>query len=412
MKKKLIIIGIVSFMLVFALALTGCNNPTGPRNFGGGGPSAPTGVTATYDSVNKEVHITWNHVSNATYYNIWRSENVNSGYIELGYVNSSYNGTWDEEIVAGHTYYYKVDAENSSGQRSALSAASSAVTIPGSGAPAVPTGVTATYDSANSRVLVQWNTVSNAYWYNIWVSENQYSGFTELGFVTSDYNGTYDYDIVPGHTYYYKVDAESSSNQRSALSAVSNGVTIPGTPSAPTGLNIIERTSNRIKIEWTPVPTAEEYRIYQSTSSYGPYEYLGAITDTGLNNWDLEPNTTYYYQISSWNSSYGESSTRSSISASTTSRGTLSTPTGLNQYANSSTSLSISFNAVSGATGYDIYMSTSYSGPYNYCGYAYALPQGTKIDDLTPNTTYYIRVTAWNSSGESYAAEYTGYTSY
>jgi len=77
---------------------------------------------------------------------------------------------------------------------------------------------------------------------------------------------------------------------------------------------------------------------------------------------------------------------------------TLSAPTGLTASAGSS-SISLSWNSVSGATNYKVYRATSASGNYterdnvgntNYTDY-----------DVTKGTTYYYKVTALNSAGES-----------
>jgi hypothetical protein len=76
------------------------------------------------------------------------------------------------------------------------------------------------------------------------------------------------------------------------------------------------------------------------------------------------------------------------------------TPTGVNAAANSAWSITVSWTAVSGATnGYTIYRSTSESGEYTQV----ATPTTTSYVNtgLTPNTTYYYKVSAKNIYGES-----------
>jgi YVTN family beta-propeller protein len=75
------------------------------------------------------------------------------------------------------------------------------------------------------------------------------------------------------------------------------------------------------------------------------------------------------------------------------------TPTGVTATAKSSSSITISWTAPAGATWYNVFSSTSPSGPFVYV-------VGTKATSITntglsPNTTYYYEVRAWNTAGWS-----------
>jgi hypothetical protein len=77
----------------------------------------------------------------------------------------------------------------------------------------------------------------------------------------------------------------------------------------------------------------------------------------------------------------------------------LSAPTGVSAYAESSGSIFVSWSSVSGAQYYIVYRSESYSGPY------YLVGESTSMSftdgEVSPNTTYYYKVSAKNSTGES-----------
>jgi fibronectin type 3 domain-containing protein len=116
----------------------------------------------------------------------------------------------------------------------------------------------------------------------------------------------------------------------------------------------------------------------------------------------LEPNTTYYYKVSAYNS-HGESAQSSSSSATTLQSGgngsAPSAPTSVAASAESSDTITISWYSVSGANGYRIYRSNSFSGSYYFQGetsYSSYTDEG-----LDSNTTYYYKVSAYNSYGES-----------
>lgn len=83
-----------------------------------------------------------------------------------------------------------------------------------------------------------------------------------------------------------------------------------------------------------------------------------------------------------------------------------STPTGISASANNTTSqITVSWTAVSGATSYDVYRSTSSSGTYTRLG---TEPTTTGVSyintGLASGATYYYKVTSLNASGESAAS--------
>ena len=76
-----------------------------------------------------------------------------------------------------------------------------------------------------------------------------------------------------------------------------------------------------------------------------------------------------------------------------------SAPRGLTATATSSSEIYLSWNPVSGASGYKVYQSTSSSGTYGLLG---TTINTTAVNNNLPaNTTVYYKVTAYNSDGES-----------
>lgn len=75
----------------------------------------------------------------------------------------------------------------------------------------------------------------------------------------------------------------------------------------------------------------------------------------------------------------------------------LTAPTGVSASATSSSSITVSWNAVTGATGYYVYRSASSSGTFTQVG----SPTTTSFTNtgLSANTTYFYRVAAYNSGG-------------
>ncbi len=84
------------------------------------------------------------------------------------------------------------------------------------------------------------------------------------------------------------------------------------------------------------------------------------------------------------------------------------TPAGLTATPYRPTQINLSWNAVSGATSYDIYRATSSTGLFPRIGDEPTVPSGSAITysdaGLTPSTAYYYKITALNASGESSAS--------
>ncbi|MDR1074214.1 MAG: fibronectin type III domain-containing protein [Treponema sp.] len=158
---------------------------------------------------------------------------------------------------------------------------------------------------------------------------------------------------------------------------------------------------------WRP-----SYRVYHSTSSSGSYTQVGGPSTTAYTDTRLSTSTTCYYKGSAYNST-GESSQSSYASAKTSSSGgggsdsggggrtsatKPSVPTGVKATVQSSSNISVSWNSVSGAASYKIYRGVSSTWTPGETMVECASYTFTGLD---ASTTYYFRITAINSAGES-----------
>jgi cellulose 1,4-beta-cellobiosidase len=171
-----------------------------------------------------------------------------------------------------------------------------------------------------------------------------------------------------------------------------------GPPAAPTGLTAAPGNA-QVSLNWNASFGATSYNVKRSTVTGGPYGTIATgVTAPSYTNTGLTNGTTYYYVVTALNATGGESPNSNQASA-TPSGGSSPppAPTGLTATAGNA-QVSLSWNASSGATSYNVKRSTTNGGPYSTI--ATGLPTTAYTDTgLTNGITYYYVVTAFNTTG-------------
>jgi fibronectin type 3 domain-containing protein len=309
--------------------------------------SAPTGLDAEANSANS-ITISWNPVSGASIYRIYRSDYSYSGYTLIG--TSASTLYTSSGLAAGTTYYYKVTAYSNGVESPQSDWISEATPYP---APSAPTGLYAEAYSASS-IILEWNYVSSASVYYIYRSEISYGDYAQVGLSASaEYE---DYGLAAGTTYYYKVSAVNGSGGESAQSISVSATTLYPAPSTPENARATVNSANSITISWNSVAGASGYRVYRSANIASGYTLVGIIstsTLTSFQNTGLSANTTYYYRVTAYGNG-GESPQSDYVLAKTPCAAQPSAPTGL-QFSGTA----LIWDEAPGAEGYRIYLNGS-----------------------------------------------------
>jgi hypothetical protein len=180
-----------------------------------------------------------------------------------------------------------------------------------------------------------------------------------------------------------------------AMTEVSGGApSAPSAPSAPTSLNA-SASGTSVSLSWNSVSGASSYYVYRSTSASGLYTFINNATGASYTDSGLTAGT-YYYKVAV-NVGGQESPQAGPVSATVSSGGAPSAPTGLNASA-SGTSVSLTWNSVSGATTYYVYRSTSASGSYTFINNATG---ASYTDSGLSAGTWYYKVAAYGNGQES-----------
>ena len=283
-----------------------------------------------------------------------------------------------------------------------------------SNVPSAPTGLTARLNNVyDVGIQVAWDDVDNASYYTVYRASSSSGTYSLLGETESIYYN----DRNPLTDNFYKVTASNDYGESSYSSYVycqySNGGGGGGggggtAPSAPTGVSSSVSGSS-IQVTWSSVSNASSYKIYRSSSSYGTFSSIGTSYSTSYD--DNSPMTDNYYKVTALNSN-GESEKSNYTYCHYTSGGGITiptAPTGLSAYNEGNAalpSIKISWNAVSNATSYKIYRSSSAYGSYSLI----ATNTAALTYDYNPlNGNNYYKVKAVNSAGESPYSDYALY---
>ena len=346
-------------------------------------PAAPT-VTMTYSDSGKP-KLTWNAVSGATSYRVFRSESRGTGYSLLGTTSStSYTNTG---AAVGKTYYYRVKAVNSVGTSGYSNIVSGKAKTAAPAAPSVTIG-----NSSTGKPQLTWKAVSGAVKYEVYRSTRQSSGYSLLGTTTStSYVNT---GASTGTTYYYRVKAVNRNGMASGYSNIVSGKAKAAAPAAPS-VTAGNSSTGKPRLTWKAVSGAVSYRIYRSESRGTGYSLLGTTSSTSYVNTGAAVGKTYYYRVKAVNRD-GMASGYSNIVSGKAKAAAPAAPSVT--AGNSSTGKPrLTWKAVSGAVSYRIYRSESRGTGYSLLG--------TTSSTSYVNTgaavgkTYYYRVKAVNRDG-------------
>jgi poly(hydroxyalkanoate) depolymerase family esterase len=256
--------------------------------------------------------------------------------------------------------------------------------------PVVPTGLVAT--AGNAQVTLAWNASSGATSYNVKRATTSGGPYTTVTNVTT--TSCVNAGLANGTTYYYVVSALNAGGESGNSTQASATPQVPA-PSVPTGLAATAGNA-QVTLAWSAASGATSYNVKRATTSGGPYTTVTNVTTTSFVNAGLVNGTTYYYVVSALNAG-GESGNSTQASA-TPQVPAPSTPTGLAATPGIA-QVSLSWNASSGATSYNVKRATTSGGAYT----TIASPTTTSYTDtgLTGGTTYYYVVSALNAGGQS-----------
>jgi uncharacterized repeat protein (TIGR02543 family) len=345
-------------------------------------------VSAGYNSIK----LTWTPTAGANNYEIYRASSLTGTYYLVTTIAATSVPTYTSTALGtGTTYYFKVRAYSLSGTSKTYNNYSTiSSTKP---LPATPTGLTSSAASYNSS-KISWTAVTGASGYSVYRATSSTGTYSLVATATTNtYTNT---SLLTGTTYYYKVNAYRLVGTTKVYGSQCAAIGAKVVPSTPTSLGISSPTYNSLKLTWGAVSGANGYSVYRSTSPTGTYTLLTTVTTNTYSNINLTPGTSYYYKVNAYRL-VGTTKVYGSLCAAVGRKVVPTTISTLTVARYSATSIKLSWGAISGATGYEIYRSTSAAGTYTLVTTLTAISYTNT--SLVTGTTYYYKVRAYRLVG-------------
>ena len=239
------------------------------------------------------------------------------------------------------------------------------------------------YLISTGKPYIKWAAVAGASKYEVYRSGSKDGTYTLLGTTTAT-NYT-DNKANAGYIYYYKVKAVNANSIKSNYSATVAATCHCARPVVKPDYLI---STGKPYIKWTAVSGASKYYVYRSGSSNGTYKYVGTTTATNYTDNKANAGYTYYYKVKAVSKvSSGANSYYSVVIGATCHCARPSV-----KITTSNGSPRLTWNAVAGASQYEVYRATSKNGSYTKMFTTSNLSYTNT--SAKAGTTYYYKVKA------------------
>jgi len=353
-----------------------------------------------------QIDLTWaiDWPSNEDGTEIWMRESDDTVWTLIGMVEQNERSYSVTDVLPRKTYCFKVFAFNSIGK----SAASNEVCATTNQVPPYPpSNLTATAVTCTRNDLTWEDNSDNENGFRVYALVDVAGGWPVWGVIATVGPNTKTYSVSPNATPYccfYIVTAFNSIGESTASNEV-DFVPIDGL-SAPTNLTATATASNRIDLNWQDNSGDEKgFQIWWVR----PYNYA-ALINTQIDTVDsdvtaypvtgLNPGEKYCYRVTAFRPDC--ISDYSDVACATTYQTIPRAPTNLVAEGVSGTEILLTWMDNSGnEEGFGIQQALSSSGPFSTIGTVERNVRSYLVSGLTPSETYFYRIYAYNSAGES-----------
>ncbi|MGZ3769869.1 MAG: fibronectin type III domain-containing protein [Bdellovibrio sp.] len=368
-------------------------------------PSAPTSLATAVVS-SSQINLTWvDNSADETSFVVERSSSSGGTFTAIATLAANATSYSNTGLTASTTYYYRVHAVNSGGNSANSNTASATTQAAVTTAPVAPSSLAATVASS-SQINLSWTDNSNnESGFKVERGTSSAGPFTLITTTAANASSYSDASLAASTTYYYRIAATNAVGTSSYTAVVSATTQAPAAtvPAAPSGLGATAASATQINLSWVDNSNNESgFKVERAASSSGPFSliFTSAAGVTSYSDTGLSSATTYYYRVYSYNSAGNSAAT--SVANATTSASVPATPSALAATAASATQINLSWtDNSSNETGFKVERATAAAGPFSLLSTLGANVVSYSDTTGSAATTYYYRVYAYNSGGNS-----------
>ena len=287
--------------------------------------------------------------------------------------------------------------------------------------------ISSVYSKVQTTAKVTWSYVAGADGYQVWRAESadaaddEWSCIKTVRATGDSANAQYLYDeegnpvsvyytnkdLTVGETYYYKVRSYRNNSEGTAVYSEFSAVDYM--PAAVVFSNVYSNSTSRIRLLWNEVDGSHGYQIWRMNDD-GTYSIVKTLGDKGneltdnqgattaYSNTGLEAGKTYTYKMRAFMITTDVDGNAKKVFGAYSDEYTVAvmpeTPV-VTGASNKETRATLTWDALNGAAGYQIWMSETADGEYSIVK---SITDGTTTYtkyDLTSGKTYYFKVRAY-----------------
>ncbi|MEE1056183.1 MAG: L,D-transpeptidase family protein [Acutalibacteraceae bacterium] len=372
------------------------------------------GCVDIFDAKNQtenSIMLQWDKGINADGYVIYRKDNSQkSSYTKLVDINNpDTTALEDTSVEAGKQYDYQIKSYSIQGDNVIYSKGEVVKTA---SSPLAVEKLELEIQNEKS-ISLKWKKSENATGYTIYRMDYTSGGKYKKVCDVEGIEKYTDKNLTPSHKYYYYIKAYIDIDGEKSYSKESNIIKTATNPSQVQNLKASKQDKDSITIKWDKSPNASGYVIYRMTNNeydyegewivddYGYWSYTTRVGEyikyavindgnkTSYTNKELNECQAYNYRVVPYFKADGKYYYGDYRNIST---GTVTDTPEVTAFSRSSRVMA-KWYPVSGADGYEVYISENKDGPYKSYGTTDDIIFLTK--QLTDNKTYYVRVRAY-----------------
>jgi hypothetical protein len=235
-------------------------------------------------------------------------------------------------------------------------------------------------------VTLNWGAVAGATTYTVQYKAVSAGSWTNAGNTTATVMNISNLSNNTAYTWQVKTDCSNFSTTANFTTSTGGGSEC----NAPTGMVSTNITTLSATLSWAVVPGATNYTVQYKVSTSSVWQTAGNTTNVFYNLSGLSSATTYNWRVKASCSSY--SASRSFTTTSAGGGGSCSAPVNLSNNQIASTSASISWSPVTGASSYTLQL--KHANSVNYVTLGTVPVTAVTLNGLQAATAYHWRVKA------------------